>query len=30
VQTDARHRYAAGEAVRVRLPRVRSWAVDDG
>ena len=29
VQTDARHRYAAGEAVRVRLPRVRSWVVAD-
>jgi spermidine/putrescine ABC transporter ATP-binding subunit len=29
VQTDARHRYAAGEAVRVRLPRVRSWVVDE-
>jgi ABC-type Fe3+/spermidine/putrescine transport system ATPase subunit len=29
VQTDARHRYGAGEAVRVRCPRVRSWAVAD-
>jgi spermidine/putrescine ABC transporter ATP-binding subunit len=29
VQTDARHRYAAGESVRVRLPRVRSWAVKE-
>ena len=28
VQTDARHRYGAGEAVRVRLPRVRSWVVE--
>jgi spermidine/putrescine ABC transporter ATP-binding subunit len=25
VQTDARHRYGAGEVVRVRCPRVRSW-----
>jgi spermidine/putrescine ABC transporter ATP-binding subunit len=29
VQTDARHRYGAGEPVRVRLPRVRSWVVDE-
>jgi iron(III) transport system ATP-binding protein len=29
VQTDARHRYGAGESVRVRWPRVRSWAVTD-
>jgi spermidine/putrescine ABC transporter ATP-binding subunit len=29
VQTDARHRYAAGESVRVRLPRVRSWVVEE-
>jgi spermidine/putrescine ABC transporter ATP-binding subunit len=29
VQADARHRYGAGEAVRVRCPRVRSWAVAD-
>jgi spermidine/putrescine ABC transporter ATP-binding subunit len=28
VQTHARHRYGAGEAVRVRLPRVRSWVVE--
>jgi spermidine/putrescine ABC transporter ATP-binding subunit len=28
VQTDARHRYAAGESVRVHLPRVRSWVVE--
>jgi spermidine/putrescine ABC transporter ATP-binding subunit len=29
VQTDARHRYGAGEAVCVHCPRVRSWAVTD-
>ena len=29
VQTDARHRYAAGDSVRVRLPRVRSWVVEE-
>ncbi len=29
VQTDARRRYAAGESVRVRLPRVRSWTVNE-
>jgi spermidine/putrescine ABC transporter ATP-binding subunit len=29
LQTDARHRYAVGEAVRVRLPRVRSWVVEE-
>jgi spermidine/putrescine ABC transporter ATP-binding subunit len=29
VQTDARHRYGPGESVRVRWPRVRSWAVTD-
>ena len=29
VQADARHRYGAGEAVLVRCPRVRSWAVVD-
>jgi spermidine/putrescine ABC transporter ATP-binding subunit len=29
VQTDARHRYGAGESLRVRLPRVRSWVVAD-
>jgi len=29
VQTDARHRYDPGESVRVRWPRVRSWAVTD-
>jgi hypothetical protein len=29
VQTDARHRYGAGEPVRVRLPRVRSWVVEE-
>ena len=27
VQSDARRRYQAGENVRLRLPRVRSWAV---
>ena len=29
VQSDARNRYRAGENVRLRLPRVRSWAVTD-
>jgi ABC-type Fe3+/spermidine/putrescine transport system ATPase subunit len=29
VQSDARRRYRAGETVRLRLPRVRSWAVTD-
>jgi len=29
VQSDARHRYQAGEDVRLRLPRVRSWAVTE-
>jgi len=27
VQTDARHRYGQGAAVRLRLPRVRCWAM---
>ena len=29
VQGDARRRYQAGENLRLRLPRVRSWAVTD-
>jgi iron(III) transport system ATP-binding protein len=29
VQSDARHRYQAGENVRLRMPRVRSWAVTE-
>jgi iron(III) transport system ATP-binding protein len=28
VQADARRRYGAGDAVRLRWPRVRSWAVE--
>ena len=27
VQTDARHRYDQGAAVRLRLPRVRCWVM---
>jgi len=30
VQTDARHRYGPGAAVRLRLPRVRCWAMTSG
>ncbi len=29
VQSDARRRYQAGETMRLRLPRVRSWAVTE-
>jgi len=29
VQTDAHHRYAAGDTVRMRWPRVRSWPAEE-
>jgi spermidine/putrescine ABC transporter ATP-binding subunit len=29
VQADARHRYAPGDAIRVRWPRVRSWLTEE-
>jgi iron(III) transport system ATP-binding protein len=29
VQTDARNRYGQGATVRLRIPRVRSWAITD-
>ncbi|MBI4536936.1 MAG: ABC transporter ATP-binding protein [candidate division NC10 bacterium] len=29
VQADARHRYGAGESVRLRWPRVRSWRANE-
>jgi ABC-type Fe3+/spermidine/putrescine transport system ATPase subunit len=29
IQADARHRYGAGEAVRLRWPRVRSWLANE-
>ncbi len=30
VQSDARHRYGQGARVRIRLPRVRCWAITPG
>jgi len=30
VQTDARQRFGPGETVRIRLPRIRSWAMTEG
>jgi spermidine/putrescine ABC transporter ATP-binding subunit len=30
IQTDARHRLGPGTTVRIRLPRIRSWAMTEG